>query len=221
MTRSVPADVHWPLQVHFTCDYMWWHTFVSRPVIWFPLMEVHGHDGLWINYRTNRYQDTQLQLLKYTPLHCDTQRLEWTKDTSLQKHYTALCTGQRSQQWLRHVFTTTSHKTTLHTYHSPVLRETSCMRMCGCVCTCVCCVCQVDFILSMTHEKPLTSVIREWRGGDTGEPVQGTMLTPALTWGQRQHGVDLPVTAQTHTWHTWQRRLSQSTDPVGVGGLPL
>lgn len=36
------------------------------------------------------------------------------------------------------------------------------------------------------------------------------------TWGQFYH-----LAAQTHTWHTCQRRLSQSADPVGLRGLPI
>lgn len=68
----------------------------------------------------------------------------------------------------------------------------------------------------MTHEEPLASVIAAWRRSDTREPVSGTMLTPVPPEGRSQHGVDLPVTPQTHTWHTWQRRLSQSPDAVGI-----
>ena len=36
------------------------------------------------------------------------------------------------------------------------------------------------------------------------------------TWGQFYHQA-----AQTHTWHTCQRGLSQSADPIGLRGLPL
>lgn len=36
------------------------------------------------------------------------------------------------------------------------------------------------------------------------------------TWGLFYH-----LAAQTHTWHTCQRGLSQGTDPIGVVGLPL
>lgn len=36
------------------------------------------------------------------------------------------------------------------------------------------------------------------------------------TWGLFYH-----LAAQTHTWHTCQRGLSQGTDPIGLGGLPL
>lgn len=54
----------------------------------------------------------------------------------------------------------------------------------------------------MTHEEPLMSVIPAWRGSDTGEPVSGTMLTPAPDEGgagmgsvyqlQHRHTPDTP-----------------------------
>lgn len=82
------------------------------------------------------------------------------------------------------------------------------------------CVCVVFCRLNSFHQwlrgEPLTSVITVWRGSDTGEPVSGTMLTPAPAWGRANMGSFYQFTAQTHTWHTWQRRLSQSADAIGV-----
>ena len=56
------------------------------------------------------------------------------------------------------------------------------------------------------------SVERKWFRGTRF----GYHADSSARWGRSQHGVGLPVTAQTHTWHTWQRRLSQSADAVGV-----
>lgn len=57
------------------------------------------------------------------------------------------------------------------------------------------------------------SVERKWYMGTRF----GYHADSSARWGPSQHGVGLPVfTAQTHTWHTWQRRLSQSPDAVGV-----
>lgn len=74
-----------------------------------------------------------------------------------------------------------------------------------------------------SHEKKPKTIFYT-TGSRSGAPVSSQQqLHPRpsveqveATWGLFYH-----LAAQTHTWHTCQRGLSQGTDPVGVGRLPL
>lgn len=77
--------------------------------------------------------------------------------------------------------------------------------------------------IRVSHEKKPKRIFYSTGKGSLGTVSSQQQLHPRpsaehveATWGLFYH-----LAAQTHTWHTCQRGLSQGTDPIGVVGLPL